>query len=101
MSGLVDAHYAGPAPGLSIDQVTDRQFLGFCHPDTDWDALFTFFLNRQEALLSMAAEIPGLEKQSIKVANRFLKRFFSTVQSRELQGKENRAPVSAVASICN
>ena len=88
MSGLVNAHYAGPAPGLSIDQVTERQYLGFCHPDTDWDALFTFYLNRQEVLLSMAAEIPGLEKHSIKVAKRFLERFFSTLQSRELSNKK-------------
>jgi hypothetical protein len=83
MSGLVDAHYAGPAPSLSIDQVTERLYLGFCHPDTDWDALFEFFLDRQETMLSMVAEIPGLKKQSIRVTNRFLEHFFTTVQSRE------------------
>jgi len=88
MSGLVNAHYAGPAPGLSIDQVTERHYLGFCHPDTDWDALFEFFLDRQEALLSMVTEIPGLKKQSIRVANRLLGRFFSTLQSSE--NRENR-----------
>jgi len=87
MSGLVNAHYAGPAPGLSIDQVTERQYLGFCHPDTDWDALFKFFLDRQETLLSMIAEIPSLKKQSIRVANRFLERFFSTLQSSESREK--------------
>jgi hypothetical protein len=88
MSGLVNAHYAGPAPGLSIDQVTERQYLGFCHPDTDWDALFEFFLDRQETLLSMVAEIPGLKKQSTKVANRFLERFFSTLQSSKSREKK-------------
>jgi len=75
-------------PGLSIDQVTERQYLGFCHPDTDWDALFEFFLDRQETLLSMVAEIPGLKKQSIKVANRFLERFFSTLQSSKSREKK-------------
>jgi hypothetical protein len=88
MSGLVNAHYAGPAPGLSIDQVTERQYLGFCHPDTDWDALFEFFLDRQETLLSMIAEIPGLKKQSIRVTNRFLEQFFSTLQSSERREKK-------------
>ena len=88
MSGLVNAHYAGPAPGLSIDQVTERQYLGFCHPDTNWDALFTFFLDRQEALLSMIAEIPSLNKQSTRVANRFLEQFFSTLQSSESREKK-------------
>jgi hypothetical protein len=83
MSGLVNAHYAGPAPGLSIDQVTERLFLGFCHPDTDWDALFNFFLGKEEALLAIIAEIPGLQKQSTRVANRFLERFFNILHSRE------------------
>ncbi len=35
MSGLVNAHYAGPAPGLPIDDVRKRHYLGFCHPDVD------------------------------------------------------------------
>jgi len=88
MSGLVNAHYAGPAPDLSIDQVTERLYLGFCHPDTDWDGLFAFFLDRKETLLSMVAEIPGLKKQSIRVASRFLERFFDTLQSSELRDKK-------------
>ena len=88
MSGLVDAHYAGPAPGLSIDQVTERHFLGFCHPDTDWNALFTLFLAKQETFLSTVADIPGLEKQSSRVANRYLEQFFSILRSGELREKK-------------
>ena len=88
MSGLVNAHYAGPAPTLSIDEVTERQYLGFCHPDTDWDALFTLFLGKQEAILSMVSGIPGLEKQSIRVATRFLEQFFSTLHSSEERGEK-------------
>jgi len=87
MSGLVDAHYAGPAPGLSIDQVTERHFLGFCHPDTDWNALFTLFLAKQEAILSTVADIPGLERQSTRVANRYLEQFFDILRSGELREK--------------
>jgi hypothetical protein len=48
MSGLVNAHYAGPAPGLPIDDVTERFYLGFCDPETDWEQLFGEFLNRQQ-----------------------------------------------------
>ena len=81
MSGLVDAHYAGPAPGLSIDQVTERH--------TTWDFAIRIqtgmpcshtFLDKQETMLSMVAEIPGLKKQSTRVANRFLERFFNILQ---------------------
>jgi hypothetical protein len=88
MSGLVNAHYAGPAPTLSIDQVTERYYLGFCHPDTDWNDLLTFFLGKREKMLSLVSEIPGLTEQSIRVSNRFLERFFNTLRSRELSEKK-------------
>jgi len=47
-----------------------------------------FFLDRQETLLSMVAEIPGLKKQSAKVANRYLERFFSTLNSSKFRQKK-------------
>jgi len=88
MSGLVDAHYAGPAPTLPIDEVRDRYYLGFCHPDTDWDALFAFYLARQEDIMSMVGEIPALNKQGGRMLRRFLMRFFETLQSNETRQKK-------------
>lgn len=83
MSGLVDAHYAGPAPGLPIDTVRDRYYLGFCHPGVDWDALFAEFHGQQQAILAMIDTVPGLDKKSIKSTKRFLEKFFSILNSDE------------------
>ncbi len=83
MSGLVDAHYAGPAPGLPIDSVRDRYYLGFCHPGVDWDALFAEFHGQQRAILAMIDDVPGLDKKSIKSTKRFLEKFFRILNSDE------------------
>lgn len=79
MSGLVNAKYAGPAPTLPIDTVQDRYFLGYCHPDTDWDLLFKLYLGKQEKLLSMTGEIQGLDRNSRRFISRFLREFFTII----------------------
>ncbi len=84
MSGLVNAQYAGPAPGLRIDEVTDRYYLGYCHPNSDWFALSEYYLSRKTRLLSLVSETPGLDKKSINTALTFLQGFFDILQSPQL-----------------
>jgi hypothetical protein len=83
MSGLVDAHYAGPAPGLPINDVRKRYYLGFCHPETNWDALFTTYLEKQATLQTLVADVPDLNKKSRKSVNRYLEKFFDILHSDE------------------
>ena len=83
MSGLVNAGYAGPAPGLPIDDVRDRHFLGYCQPGTDWDRLFADFTARREAILALGETIPGLSRSSRKSTEYFLNGFFRTIGSVE------------------
>ena len=88
MSGLVNAHYAGPAPGLPIDNVRDRYYLGFCHPGIDWTSLFYGFRNMQSALLALPGEIPELGKTEQKSAVRYLEKFFTILNSAEQAEKK-------------
>jgi len=88
MSGLVNAHYAGPAPGLPIDAVRDRLYLGFCHPDVDWQALFSEFITQQDAVLSLVDEIPDLDRNSVKSTRKFLQKFFGILNSEDRRQKE-------------
>jgi len=83
MSGLVDARYAGPAPGLPIDSVRERLFLGFCQPGTDWDALFADFSENMDRILGLTDRLPGLNGNSKRWVNRYLGSFFSTLASEE------------------
>ena len=88
MSGLVNAHYAGPAPGLPIDNVRDRYYLGFCHPGIDWTSLFYEFRNMQSALLALPGEIPELGKTEQKSAVRYLEKFFTILNTAEQAEKK-------------
>lgn len=83
MSGLVNAPYAGPPPGLPIDTVKERYYLGFCHPGIEWDSLFQEFLPRQERLLSLGDEIEGLFKRERKSSERYVKKFFTILETPE------------------
>jgi hypothetical protein len=79
MSGLVNAHYAGPAPGLPIDQVRERYFLGYCHPATDWETLFERFRKREPAISRLTRMVPGMDRSGGKSAHRFLEKFFAVL----------------------
>ena len=83
MSGLVNAGYAGPAPGLPIDDVRDRYFLGYCQPGTDWDRLFADFTARREAILALGETIPGLGRNGRRSTAYFLSGFFKVIDSAE------------------
>ena len=81
MSGLVDAAYAGPPPGLSIDTVRERYFLGHCQPGIDWDALFTDFNAKRDRILELGDRLPGLNRGSRRSGKRYLELFFDILAS--------------------
>jgi hypothetical protein len=81
MSGLVDADYAGPAPGLPIDDVRERYFLGFCQPGVDWDALFAEFNSKRDAILELDDRLPGFSRSSQRWIHRYLESFFDVLDS--------------------
>jgi hypothetical protein len=80
-SGIVDAAYAEPAPGLPIRSVGDRLYRGFCHPGLDWDGLFETFLNEREAVDALVAEVPGLAPKERLRTQEFARDFFDVVAS--------------------
>jgi hypothetical protein len=81
MSGLVNAHYASPAPGLPINKVKHRYYLGFCHPDTDWDALFAKFSGLEEDIMKMLIGSPGLGRGDRRESGSYLDSFYDTLDS--------------------
>jgi hypothetical protein len=83
MSGLVNADYAGPAPGLPIASVRERYFLGFCQPGVDWDALFADFDSKSDAILALGEQLPGFSRNSQRWIHRYLEGFFAVMDSAE------------------
>jgi hypothetical protein len=80
-SGLVDAEYAGPPPGLPINSVRQRLFRGFCTPAPDWDVLFAHFGARREALFDLVAEVSDLLPAVRKRVLDYLGSFFDHLDS--------------------
>lgn len=76
MSGLVNTHYAGPAPGVPIKEVRERYFLGYCQPGTDWETLYDRFQKREQAILKLTRTVPGMSRRSTRSTIRFLEKFF-------------------------
>ena len=81
MSGLVNAPYAGPPPSLPIKDVTERYYLGFCHPEVNWNELFDEFESHRPALEALIPEVPGLFKKEISASRRYLNQFFRVLDS--------------------
>ena len=83
MSGLVNPYYAKPAPGLPIKKVKHRYYLGYCHTDTDWDALFTKFSGLEKDIMTMLVTSPGLGRGDRRESGAYLDSFFETLDSFE------------------
>jgi hypothetical protein len=83
MSGLVATDYAGPAPGLPIDDVRERLYLGFCQPGIDWDALRADFGSKKKAILGLTEQVPGFSRGSKSWTQRYLESFFDLLGSAE------------------
>jgi hypothetical protein len=87
MSGLVNAPYAGPPPSLPIDEVTQRYYLGYCHPEADWNSLFIEFKSNRSALQNLIPEVPGLVKKEKTSSRRYLDKFFRILKSPKKRDK--------------
>lgn len=83
MSGLVDAEYSGVSPRLDFRNPRQRYFLGFCHPLSDYPALFADFYAQRDPAMQLVGEIPGLNRASRKSSRAYLDDFFDLIESPE------------------
>jgi AAA family ATP:ADP antiporter len=82
-SGLVEAEYAGPPPGLPIRSVRERIYRGVCEPRPDWDAVFAAFTAQRAAIVALVDEIPDLDAQHRRRVLDYLESFFAVLDSDE------------------
>ena len=85
MSGLVSAEYSGVSPRLDFRDPRQRYYLGFCHPETDFDSLFAEFQGKKEEIILLVGDTPGLRRSEAKKSRSYLKKFFSILESPELR----------------
>ena len=88
LSGLVDADYAGPPPGLGLYSVRQRRYRGFCHPGLDWDALFQKFRDRKMQVFELLESTPGLSEKAQNSTLYYLKKFYDILDSPKKRQKK-------------
>jgi hypothetical protein len=80
-SGLVDAPYAGPSP-LTMrlhDSVRERLYLGVCWEEIDFQAVFSLFKGRREAILEAVGTVPGLSDSNVEWASDYVETFYEFI----------------------
>lgn len=80
-SGLVDADYGSPAPGLPIQNNRVRLYLGFCHPQLDWQRTYGLYAEKRDALFAEIRNTPGLSKVKNWIVSDYLKQFYKILGS--------------------
>jgi hypothetical protein len=75
-SGLVNAPYAAPRPGLRIDTVTKRQYRGPCSSNALLPDTLAFIASHRSAIDEIVNGQEGFTKSARYPALRFLNRFY-------------------------
>jgi len=80
-SGLVDATYAAPPPGLGVTTVRDRVFRGPCRTDAELQPYFQQFRSIRVGLDEMYGSLPELfDADAKKKALRYLDGFYKAFE---------------------
>lgn len=78
-SGLVGASYATPPDVLSIGDVRQRLYRGFCIHNAGAQAAAREMRGLRPQMLAVLAQVPGLEAATQRRASVFLERFFADI----------------------
>jgi hypothetical protein len=78
-SGLVDAPYAVPPEGFSIQRVTTRVYQGYCRFNPEALAAAADFRTQRPAIEAIYSQIPGLAERTRAKALGYLGTFFELI----------------------
>ena len=91
-SGLVDAPYATPPDNISVNNVRQRLFRGYCRHNGEVDTIKALFLNKENELRAIFQEEALFSKKPRAKTLAYIDSFFKTLKNpkksrRALQGK--------------
>lgn len=79
-TGIVDASYAIPGDHVSVETVTERQYMGYCLPDEYMDNAFKIFIEKESELLKEVENFDFLSISLKKKTLNFLEEFFNIIK---------------------
>lgn len=80
LSGLVNARYAKPHPSLRISRVTQRRYRGYCIPAGYLMNALTAVRSKQDEILAIFDDLPGLSLKDVNKSKKYLRGFFDRAQ---------------------
>jgi hypothetical protein len=85
-AGAVNAQYATVDPSLSVKQVRDRLFRGFCAPQEEYEKAFEHFNKKREAIYNLYNDDIGklLNRRVASETLKFYDEFYRTIGDRRL-----------------
>ncbi len=87
-SGLVDASYAIPGDHVSIEEVTEREYMGYCLPEDLMTKTFDLFLEKEDELIAVVADFNLIDERQKKKSLSYLEDFFDII--REPKRRQNQ-----------
>ena len=78
-SGLVDASYAVPPPGMKVTTVRDRLYRGPCRTAPDLETFFAKFRAIKPSLAPLYDSLPDFDPRAKKEALSYLDEFYRTI----------------------
>lgn len=75
-AGAVGAAYAVPAPGLPIQSVKERYYLGLCRPEADVQRMVAFFQAHRQEIISACEHYRALPAGACQQTARYIAVFF-------------------------
>jgi hypothetical protein len=85
--GIVNAHYAGPAPESGIKSFQDRVFQGYCRSKGEFQLLFNRFRAKRQQVLSLYQDFRLLTPEYRTYALKYLQKFFEILDNPRLVKK--------------
>jgi len=80
LTGVVNAEYAIPPPGIGIETNRDRMFTGICRTREEYKTELLMFLAKKEDFYSVVNNYPYLAKATRKDIISFLDQFFNQLE---------------------
>ena len=82
-SGAIDAPYATVDPKLKIARVRQRAFRGFCHPQEEFEKVFSLFNEKKEAIYALYTDPIGskLSKRTVESTLKYFDEFYETINN--------------------
>ena len=76
-TGLVDAHYAIPAPVLELSSIRERKYWGRCYSEEELRETFAYFLDKKDEIYALFLNNELLNKNSQNWCRSYLDSFYA------------------------